>query len=98
MGDRAAGGARRDREACSRTSTPVPRTAICCGAQLQPANRRGHTLLRAYDPQHGAELWKSDGTAAGTALVVDTSRGEPYVDGSYPADITAVGATVFFEV
>jgi ELWxxDGT repeat protein len=76
---------------------PGPANGVCCGAQLQPANAAGTLFFGAYDPRHGGELWKSDGTAAGTVLVADTSRGEPYVDGTYPDDITAVGATAFFE-
>jgi ELWxxDGT repeat protein len=41
----------------------------------------------------GTELWKTDGTPAGTVLVKDINAG---VGNSYPRNITAVGSTVFF--
>jgi ELWxxDGT repeat protein len=41
----------------------------------------------------GMELWKSDGTAAGTRLVKDIWAGS---DGSYPFDLLNVGGTLFF--
>jgi len=55
------------------------------------------------DPAHGAELWRSDGTAAGTRRVKDIRRGRdpafllPYdqFDGYMPL-FTAVGRTLFF--
>src|SRR5262249_2839339 len=42
---------------------------------------------------HGVELWKSDGTAAGTVLVKDISPGG---GSSYPSDFTNVNGTLFF--
>jgi ELWxxDGT repeat protein len=54
----------------------------------------GNTLFFvADDIVHGPELWKSDGTAAGTTLVRDinpTDWPEP------PLHLTAVGSTLFF--
>jgi ELWxxDGT repeat protein len=47
----------------------------------------------AYD---GRELWKSDGTAAGTVLVKDIGVSHPYIPGTYPNNLTAVGNTLFF--
>jgi ELWxxDGT repeat protein len=41
----------------------------------------------------GTELWKTDGTAAGTVIVRDIKSGP---GSSFPSDITAVGSTVFF--
>ena len=54
----------------------------------------GNTLFfTANDPVNGTELWKSDGTAAGTVLVKDISPGS---SGSFPFYLTAVGNTLFF--
>ncbi|MCA2759485.1 ELWxxDGT repeat protein, partial [Microcystis sp. M145S2] len=47
----------------------------------------------ANDGVSGYELWKSDGTAAGTVLVKDIRPGST---GSYPRYLTAVGNTLFF--
>ena len=42
---------------------------------------------------HGRELWKTDGTEAGTVLVLDLFPGSY---GSYPGDLVMVGNTLFF--
>jgi ELWxxDGT repeat protein len=41
----------------------------------------------------GRELWKTDGTASGTARVADIKGGS---NGSYPSTVTAVGRDLFF--
>src|SRR6185503_10924369 len=46
-----------------------------------------------HDGAHGFELWKTDGTAAGTSLVKDILPGPA---SSFASGFTAVGATVFF--
>ena len=43
--------------------------------------------------EYGYELWKSDGTEAGTVLVRDIRAGE---DGSYPSNLTNVNGTLYF--
>ena len=47
---------------------------------------------------NGTELWKSDGTEAGTVLVKDINPGSSYGYGygSNPYELTAVGGTLFF--
>jgi ELWxxDGT repeat protein len=54
----------------------------------------GGTLYFANDdPNHGMELWQSNGTAAGTTLVSDL---DPGPGGSYPANMAAFGNTLYF--
>src|SRR5262245_9309086 len=59
----------------------------------------GRLFFAARDPEHGVELWKSDGTARGTVLVADirpgsSPDGSPY--GSYPVELTAAKGKVLF--
>jgi ELWxxDGT repeat protein len=53
----------------------------------------GTLLFQGDDGATGAELWRSDGTPAGTTLLKDLQPG-PY--SSLPAEITRAGSTVFF--
>jgi ELWxxDGT repeat protein len=65
---------------------------------------RGHAVLCASDPEHGRELWKSDGTAQRTVLVRDINPGPGHSIPSSPgtrgdvisANLTAVDDTVIF--
>ena len=50
-------------------------------------------LFSAYDPATGSELWRSDGTPAGTVLVKDLAPGST---SSFPTDLTVVGGRIFF--
>ncbi|MBM7518202.1 ELWxxDGT repeat protein [Nocardioides nitrophenolicus] len=66
----------------------------------------GSVLFAATTPGKGTELWKSDGTAAGTVLVKDiypgtssyTYNGHTYTDdnSSWPRDFVAMGGNVYF--
>ena len=53
----------------------------------------GEAYFVADDGLTGSELWKSDGTAAGTVQVADILPGP---DGSQPAELTVVGSELFF--
>lgn len=60
------------------------RTAVAIGSTL---------FFVANDGVNGAELWKSDGTAAGTVLVADVNAG---ASSSSPQQLTNVDGTLFF--
>ncbi|TLZ48429.1 MAG: hypothetical protein E6K18_08920 [Methanobacteriota archaeon] len=49
-------------------------------------------FFTADDGLAGVELWRSDGTAAGTGLVSDINPG----GGSYPTHLASFGSSVFF--
>jgi len=53
----------------------------------------GTLYFQASDPTNGTELWKSDGTAAGTVLVKDIYSGS---DGSNPYNLTDFNGTLYF--
>src|SRR5262249_50840794 len=65
------------------SSTPSYLTAV-----------NGTLFFTADDGTHGRELWKTNGTAAGTTLVKDINTSSN--TGSYPRSLTAVNGTLFF--
>jgi ELWxxDGT repeat protein len=56
-------------------------------------NSNGVLFFTADDGANGLELWKSDGTVAGTTLVKDIRAG---ATGSDPSELTNVGGLMFF--
>ncbi|MFN0056255.1 MAG: ELWxxDGT repeat protein [Planctomycetales bacterium] len=60
---------------------------------LFPTDVNGTLYFTANDGTNGIELWKSDGTAAGTVLVKDINPG---TGSSIPESLTNVNGTLFF--
>jgi ELWxxDGT repeat protein len=58
-------------------------------------NVNGTLFFAATDGTHGMELWKSNGTPAGTTMVADLNTSLVDPDSS-PAKLTNVGGTLFF--
>jgi ELWxxDGT repeat protein len=67
---------------------------------MSPTNVNGTLFFRANDGIFGWELWRSDGTTAGTALVGNGARERHPAETSlavYPVThLTGVGGTLFF--
>ena len=53
----------------------------------------GTLFFRAQDATNGQELWKSDGTSAGTTMLKDIRTGS---SSSYPQNLTDINGTLFF--
>jgi ELWxxDGT repeat protein len=52
----------------------------------------GELFFSAWDPRHGRQLWKSDGTAAGTVMLTDVAA--PF--GADPQDLAVADGELFF--
>ncbi|ABQ24956.1 ELWxxDGT repeat protein [Geotalea uraniireducens] len=81
---------------------PIPvkglaKTVAMSGPRVGPSATlvevNGVLYFTAYDAAHGFELWKSDGTADGTAMVMDIFPG---AGSSYPASLINVNGALFF--
>lgn len=57
------------------------------------AELAGHLVFTAETPGAGVEVWRTDGTSTGTALIADL---EPGVDSSFPGSYVALGDRVYF--
>lgn len=72
---------------------PGPSGSIAHGSLNIPAAMNGVLYFAANDSVHGLEIWKSDGTEAGTMLVKDINPG---TGGSLPFNYTQVNGTMYF--
>ena len=96
---------------CSSSSTTAATTGSGSRTEPRPGRRSsrqgvdgtysenvGGTLFfnSDDDAEHGEELWKTDGTKAGTKLVKDINTTVPGAN-SFPENLTAVGHTLFFQ-
>jgi ELWxxDGT repeat protein len=75
------------------SAVPFETSPFECGPTTCLNNVNGTLFFGANDGTNGIELWKSDGTAAGTVLVKDINPGTP---GSSPQFLTNVNGTLFF--
>ena len=99
--------ARRRERPSPMTETLEPRTLLSSTpvliADISPGSAAGNpgnfltigstTYFTASDGAHGAELWRSDGTAAGTTMVKDVNPGS---GSSNISNLTDVNGTLFF--
>lgn len=60
---------------------------------VMPVGGVPHLLFTANNGTDGIELWKSNGTSSGTAIVRDIYSGS---SGGWPVGLTVVGTSVFF--
>ena len=69
-------------------------------ADAAPNALKGKLLFSARDAAHGAEVWKTDGTKAGTKFVADVHPGDdsgvPGPDSSFPTGFERLGKRVYF--
>ena len=80
---------RRRARSWSRTSGPAVTALIL---PISPTST-GCCILGRITASHGAELWRSNGTAAGTVLVKDIRPGS---GGSSPSNLTNVNGVLYF--
>jgi ELWxxDGT repeat protein len=70
------------------------------GNNFNPTNVNGTLFFAATDGTHGFQLWKSNGTSSGTAMLTDIRPnygGVGFLGGSDPSkDFTNVNGTLFF--
>jgi len=76
----------------SASNGPNPSSAPSAGVALSIPSFTGF-IFSADDARHGRELWRSDATGGGTAMVTDLRPGP---SGSAPQNLTVFGNYVYF--
>lgn len=75
---------------------PASWPSVALSGYLETTTRlNGVEYFTAYDGVHGQELWRSDGTGAGTRLVKTIAK-NPVKEGIQ--ELTTIGSTVYFRV
>jgi ELWxxDGT repeat protein len=72
---------------------PGPANSLFSTVNINPVVSGATLFFAAITNEKGAELWKSDGTEAGTVLVKDIYPG---ISSSFPRNITPLGSGVVF--
>ncbi len=80
------------RDVCPGECNGTPANSPLPGVLVEAA-AGDHVFFAAYDETHGTELWRSDGTAGGTQMVVDLWPG---AESSWPTQLSAVGSELYF--
>jgi ELWxxDGT repeat protein len=83
----------RDINPGSRGSITFDCIDFSCGPEVESLDVDGTLFFRAYDEDTGSELWKTDGSAAGTMRVKDINPG---MNESAPSNLTNVDGALFF--
>ncbi len=71
-------------------------STIAVGQLSAPVRLHGVSYFFHIDGQHGRELWRSDGTLAGTRLVLDACPGTCGAYGTWSSDLAVLGDLIYF--
>src|SRR6185436_19724297 len=74
-------------------TVPLGPLAAPEAGEFEIAAAGGSVYFLGFDPEHGRQLWVSDGTSAGSRRLSDL---EPPATSSHPQELTAVGPSLLF--
>jgi ELWxxDGT repeat protein len=75
------------------SSAGTQRFVVYVSNRFRPIEWRGELYFAGSDGVHGTELWRTDGTAAGTTMVID---GEPGPRSSLPLSFGVLGSRLLY--